>query len=340
MLDYNNSGRTALIALVIACSVWGSAFLFGKFALTVLTVSQVVLYRFALASLALLPIVLARGVWPRRRDLPLFFLTGFLTVPVTFLLQFGGLALTSVASASLIVGALPPLLSLAAALFSHDRLSARNWGMVMVSTLGVLLIIGWPGSRRNWLGDALVLASMLTSVAWILLSKRLIERYSALATSSYTLTFGALTLLPFSLLWDGLPPLHLARDVWASVLALGLGCTALTYALWNWGLERVPASRASVFLNLEPVVGALLGVIVLQESLGLTAVIGGALILAAAWLVSQPERDLSVDQDDAVGVTSPIVNDHAPGSAAAESSAGRRIRARDSLFRWPQRRPG
>ena len=72
MFSHNNIGRAAVIALIIAGSVWGSAFLFAKVAYARLTVSQVVLYRFALASLALLPIVLVRRVWPQGRDLPLF----------------------------------------------------------------------------------------------------------------------------------------------------------------------------------------------------------------------------------------------------------------------------
>ena len=114
MSDHNNSHRTAVTALVISSLLWGTAFLFAKLAFAELTVSQVVPYRFGLACLVLMPAALLRRAWPERRDLPLFVLTGFLTVPVTFLLQFGGLALTGVASASLIIGALPPLLALAA----------------------------------------------------------------------------------------------------------------------------------------------------------------------------------------------------------------------------------
>lgn len=290
MLNHNNSYRVAVVALVIACSVWGTAFLFGKLAFTELTVSQVVLYRFGLASLALLPIALLRRAWPQPQDLPLFVVTGFLTVPVTFLLQFGGLSLTSVASASLIIGAFPPLLALAAAGFYHEKLGTRGWAAVGASTLGVLLIVGLPGPDHNWLGDALVFLSLITSVAWVLLSKRLIERYSALIATGYVLTFGTLTLLPISLFWDGLPRLSLSGGVWGSVLALGLVSTAFTFMVWNWGLERVPASQAGVYVNLEPVVGAVLGVTVLQEVLGPGALLGGLLIVAAAWIISQPEE--------------------------------------------------
>jgi drug/metabolite transporter (DMT)-like permease len=292
MLNDNNNYRGAVVALVIACSVWGTAFLFGKLALTELTVSQVVLYRFGLASLVLLPVALVRRAWPQPQDLPLFLLTGFLTVPVTFLLQFGGLSLTSVASASLIIGAFPALLAVAAAGFYREKLSARGWGAVGASTLGVLLIVGLPGPDHNWLGDGLVFVSLIVSVVWVLLSKRLAEKYSALIATGYILAFGTLTLLPISLFWDGLPRLSLSGGVWESVLALGLVSTAFTFMVWNWGLERVPASHAGVYVNLEPVVGAGLGVTVLQDSLGPGALLGGLLIIAAAWIISQPqERD-------------------------------------------------
>jgi drug/metabolite transporter (DMT)-like permease len=289
MSDHNNSHRTAVTALVISSLLWGTAFLFAKLAFAELTVSQVVLYRFVLACLVLLPAALLRRAWPERRDLPLFVLTGFLTVPVTFLLQFGGLALTGVASASLIIGALPPLLALAAAGVYGERLNARGWGAVGASTLGVALIVGLPGSDRNWLGDGLVFISIVVAVVWILLSKRLIERYSALVATAYILTFGTLILLPISLVWDGPPRLNLSAGVLGSVLALGLACTALTFLLWNWALERFPASRAGVFINIEPVVGALLGVTLLHETIGPGALLGGLLIVTAAWVVSQPE---------------------------------------------------
>jgi drug/metabolite transporter (DMT)-like permease len=62
----------------------------------------------------------------------------------------------------------------------------------------------------------------------------------------------------------------------------GLLCTATTTLLWNWGIHHVPASRAGIFLNLEPAVGSLLGVELLGEHLGPYAWVGGGLILAAA----------------------------------------------------------
>lgn len=61
-----------------------------KIALAELTVSQVVLYRFAVAAMALLPFALRRRIRVQVQDIPHFLLAGFLTVPLTFMLQFGG----------------------------------------------------------------------------------------------------------------------------------------------------------------------------------------------------------------------------------------------------------
>lgn len=100
---------------------------------------------------------------------------------------------------------------------------------------------------------------------------------------------GAIFQLPVAWL-DGAPELPSSALGWAALLALGFGCTAGSYALWNRGLERVPASRAGVYLNLEPVVGATLGVLLLREPVTAGLLAGGGLILAASILASIPVR--------------------------------------------------
>jgi EamA-like transporter family len=61
-----------------------------------------------------------------------------------------------------------------------------------------------------------------------------------------------------------------------------LGDRQIDPVLWNWGLKRVPASQAGIFLNLEPLVGVILGVSLLHEQLGIMALAGGALIIVGA----------------------------------------------------------
>jgi drug/metabolite transporter (DMT)-like permease len=79
-----------------------------------------------------------------------------------------------------------------------------------------------------------------------------------------------------------LPFAHVSSTAWIALAISGLLCTATTTLLWNWGIHHVPASRAGVFLNIEPALGSWLGVKLLGEHLGPYAWVGGGLILAAA----------------------------------------------------------
>jgi drug/metabolite transporter (DMT)-like permease len=173
-------------------------------------------------------------------------------------------------------------------LFFKERLGKTGWAALGASTVGVALTVARPGADNDWLGDALVLLSLFAVVGWVLLGKRLNEGCPAVPATAWILAFGTLALAPIAVAWEGIPRLDFLTAVgWGSVLVLGLGCSAATYALWNWGVGRVPASRAGVFLNLEPLVGALLGVLVLGEAWGLGTVLGGALIIGGAVVVSR-----------------------------------------------------
>jgi drug/metabolite transporter (DMT)-like permease len=90
--------------------------------------------------------------------------------------------------------------------------------------------------------------------------------------------------------FEPLPFAHVSPRAWIALAISGVLCTATTTLLWNWGIHHVPASRAGVFLNLEPAIGSLLGVGLLGERLGPFALLGGTLILGAAVAMSLRTR--------------------------------------------------
>lgn len=288
-------------ACALAGCLWGTGFYWGRLALNEMSVEHMVLYRFAFACLGMAPVLLfsrhrvrlTRGEW---RTL---LISAAFGVPVQFLLQFHGLARTTVSHASLMVGAMPVLLAAAAALFAGERLDRIGWLALFGSTAGAALIV-LGGSRTpaargqpSLIGDLLVVASLFTALLWIILSKKLMQTHSPPVVTAYTILSGAAMLavwvlgpwlvspwLPFK---ASPPPFaHLSLTAWVASALSGLLCTALTTFLWNWGIHHVPASRAGVFLNIEPALGSWLGVELLGEHLGPYAWAGGALILAAA----------------------------------------------------------
>lgn len=278
--------------MATACVLWGTSFIFGKVALRELQPSQVVLGRFILASVILMPVSLR--ICRRRltgHDTLLFFLSGALMVPASFLLQFEGLERTSATSAALIVGALPPLLAVIAYLVDGERLSRSGWMAVVASTGGVALLIGLPGPGRTLTGDLIVAASMVTTSAWILLTRRLLRRWPPVVVTAWSAGMGTLLLL--LTMWGrgkALLPADLSSlssATWGAVGALGVLCTALTFILWTWGLRVVPSTKAGAFINFEPLVGALLGIALLGDAAGPHTALGGTLVLGAAWVVSR-----------------------------------------------------
>lgn len=136
-------------------------------------------------------------------------------------------------------------------------------------------------------GDLLVVVSLVVALFWILLNKQLMERHSAVVVTAYGILLGTLMLMVWVPLRYGLPPVrHVSTEAWLALAASGVLCTATTTLLWNWGLTQVPASQAGVLLNMEPLIGSLLGVFALGEHLGADAWLGGGLILAAAVMLT------------------------------------------------------
>ena len=278
--------------LAVSACFWGTGFFWGKLALKELPVGPMLLYRFLFGCLGLLPFALARaGMRVRRADVPLFLAAAALGVPVQYIVQFEGLARTTVSHASLMIGMVPMILAGAAVLFTGERLDRAGWALLGFSTLGALLIaLGARHGQRaagepTLLGDALVVLSLFGGVAWVLLSKRLMGPefgYSAFAVNAWVIFIGTALLAVWVVAADGLPPVHLLPRTWLALVAPGLMVTALGSLLWNWGMARVPATQAAAFVNIDPVVGTLLGMALLGERLGATAVVGGVLILGAA----------------------------------------------------------
>lgn len=285
--------RAAFIAIAASSALWGFSFLFGKIALAELTAAQVILARFLIASLILLPSALRLLRRIQKADLSQFILSGILMIPVMMWVQFEGLARTSATSAALIIATIPVLMALAAVVFERERLNSRGWCAVALSTVGAALLVGTPGTGNSLVGVLLVFASTLAAVAWVLVNRRLLLRYDSVQVTALVIIFGTLAMIPIVVWQNGMPGHALRLSTWGALFVLGVGCSALTYVLWNWGLQRVPSSRAGVFVNLEPFVGAVLGITVLGDSLGFGTLLGGVLILGAAVLMSSVDSSES-----------------------------------------------
>jgi drug/metabolite transporter (DMT)-like permease len=274
-------------ACAVASCFWGCGFFFGKIALDEMSSSFMVLYRFLFAMPVLLPFLITHRPGLNRREWGWLALASFLGVPLQFLIQFYALSITTVSHAALMVGTMPVILAVGAAVWAHERMDRVGWMALVGSTCGAALIALGGGdqtkSGATLAGDLLVVVSLVIALFWILINKKLVENHSPVVVTTYGLGIGTLMLLAWMPVRYGMPPVAgVSLKAWLALVGSGVLCTAATTLLWNWGMTQVPASQAGVLLNMEPLIGSLLGVLVLGERLGPSAWLGGGLILASA----------------------------------------------------------
>lgn len=274
-------------ACALASTLWGCGFFFGKIALAEMSFAHMVLYRFLFGIVLLVPLLVTHPPKLNRKEWGLLLAASFLGVPVQFLLQFYALSITTVSHAALMVGTMPVILAVGATVFAHERMDRVGWAALAGSTCGAgLIALGGgmhPAGGASLMGDLLVVVSLAIALFWILLNKQLMERHSHVVVTVYGLFLGTAMLMVWVPIQYGMPPVAgVSLKAWLALAASGVLCTASTTLLWNWGMTQVPASQAGVLLNMEPLMGSLLGVFVLGERLGPSAWVGGGLILASA----------------------------------------------------------
>ncbi|NIJ07871.1 drug/metabolite transporter (DMT)-like permease [Sphingomonas vulcanisoli] len=277
----------AFAALTLAGVCWGLGFPLGKLALREISASHLVLLRFAVAGIVALPFALTAEARALFRS-PAMWLSGA-SYGLGFIVQFEGLAHVTVTLAALLIGLLPALVAIAARVMG-ERISRTSWIGVAGATIGAALIAGKPGGSGTPLGIALSLGSLLIFLVWLFAVKRVPATRSPMAVPSVALLMSTLFVAPISFALHGPPPLALSTTSWIGIVGSGLLSTLLATAAWSFGAAHVDSASAGVFINLEPLMGAVIGVALFGDPLGFGLLAGGVLILIGSITVVLGER--------------------------------------------------
>ena len=313
----NTDRRRALVALTIAGLLWGSTVPLSKIALTWLPPGWLTAIRFAVAAAVLLAVTRPRG---RAAWSPKVLAWGAAGYGGTVLLQNTGITRTSVSHAALLIGTAPVMVAIIAVMWHRSVVRPAAWAGFAVSLGGVGLIAAGGGGGANLAGDGMVLASVLLSAVFTVGQTRLLRGRDPIAVTAVQFLGAALVTAPFSALTESLPsaPAHAASLL--AVVALIAGGTLVPFTLFAFGQSRLPAEVAGAFLNIEPLVGAVAGVVVFGNPAGPAQLGGGAAILGGIALssVRRPGRRTARP-----GITAPAVAEHAVAEhAVTEAAAG------------------
>lgn len=289
------STTVAYGSVVLAAVLWGGSIVAQKMALGSFSAVEASVLR----DIGGLAILLATW-WSQERgtfrinwaDARLLSLLG-LGVLGNHLLILMGLNYVSGAVGGVIIGASPVVTTLLSAMLIRDVPFRAVWLGALLSFAGVGLVsvAGFQAAgEQPLLGGTLVFLGVISWALYSIGSRAIMERVSALTVNWTTLLVA--TVLQIPLLWTDRKMMDagVASVTMSDWLALGylvVFATAVAQQAWLFGVKGVGPSRASVLGNLTPVAAIGLSALILNESVGVTELLGIGLILAGVWVVNR-----------------------------------------------------
>lgn len=287
---------TVHLALVAVQILFASLPIAAKFVLPSLSPSGIVYFRITGSALAFA--ALSRFVAPQRvtdrRDL--LTLLGLATIGVVLnqLFFLEGVKRTTAINTNVLITAMPAFTLAIALLLGRERASPAKVGGIVLAGAGAVYLIG-PGRMRldptGALGDTLIVVNTSLYAAYLVLSKRLLQRYQPLTVVTYVFVFGALLILPLgvaSLRSVALDRLPLGALVGLAYIVIFPSIGA--YFLSIWALGRTASSLVAMYVYLQPLITAVAAPILLGEHVTVRAGAAAALIFAGLALATWGEQ--------------------------------------------------
>lgn len=288
------------VLLIVINLVYAATPTMMKLALSELSPYEMVWLRHSVAMLAILPLAL---ILPRVRltghEMLNIIVATVLAFSLTSILQAEAL-LRSHASVGALMVAMEPVATITlAAIFLHEHISKRMILGLVLGILGLVILAG--NDARQMEGGLLYMVGVICEASLGIFLRPLLRRHHPVHITFYCLLVASLALLPFqtTLLVDATA---ISGTTWSSVLYLGLACSGMGTLLWLISLRQIEVSKTACMWFMQPVGGSILAVLILGETLVLSTVVGGGIILLALGLVLWGKRSNGLGGHGHVGL--------------------------------------
>jgi drug/metabolite transporter (DMT)-like permease len=262
-------------------------------------------FLFGLATAA--TIIVIFKAWPRveKGDWPRIALLGTLAVPANQFLYLNGMRYTVPSHASLIYGSTAAVALVLSTAIGYERLRRVKVVAILVALAGLILVVSSSPTKilgsEGFGGDVLIVFSMIAWACYTVLAKPIVTKYGAIPATLACMVLGSLIGLPFLiapaivqdysvLTWHG----------WVGVSYAGIMITGMSYILWFALLKRIDPSQVAIMTTPQPVVTTVLSVAILGETIGVSLITGGLMVIAGVLLMQG--RNLLNGARDSVNV--------------------------------------
>ncbi|MHB8191456.1 MAG: DMT family transporter [Ferrimicrobium sp.] len=270
------------VALTVASAIWGAMYVASDALMRSSPPLLIQELREAISAAILLVVAWReRAFNVARQDWPAMIGIGIVGFSISIGFQFFGTHDAGAALGSLVTASSPILIAILGAVVLHEHVPKLRWIAIAIATVGVVIIVGTPAGGPKAVEGVLLL--LVAAVCWALYtigSRQLLERYRTLTVVTWATVVGALVSLPFAT-YSTLTTAHPWPEgiaAWAEVGYISVIGMAVAFFLWIWGFRSVPASRGGVLLLFQPLVGVILGVIVLGETISIGTIVGAVAV--------------------------------------------------------------
>lgn len=261
--------------------------IFGTLGLFVRNISvssgELALYRAVLAALLLTGFfVLSKQHIPLskvKKEIPLLLASG-VAMGINWILLFQAYKYTTVSAATLSYYFAPVIVTVVCPFLFREKLTMKQIICFIMSTVGLVLIIGIGDVHgdSNIIGILFGLGAAVFYATVILLNK-FIKKVEGIHRTFLQFIAAIITLTPYVLCTSGITLGSLNNIGWINLLIVGLVHTGITYCMYFSSLKELPGQKVAILSYIDPLVAVLISVTVLGETMTISQVIGGMLIL-------------------------------------------------------------
>lgn len=259
----SNNRYLVLLAVTLSTFFWGSNFNAGASVVADASPYVVATERFVFATIIIIIFMLLKdrtSIIALQKNWIAFIALGLLGITGFNLAFFIGLKTTSAINGSLIMATSPITTALLAAMIDKHKISLIQTVGMLISLFGVVIVVS-NGSIMNLIslnfssGDLIIMLGNLAWATYTVGSRKYISNSTPLQTTTYTMLFGTIGILLFTVynnnLLISLNNITIKNHLILVYMAV---CgTVLAYLFWNFGIKEIGAANTAVFFNLVPV---------------------------------------------------------------------------------------